>query len=323
MIIFVQKFFNMNLIDFAGQHPDEESCIQHFRLAKEKNGIVCARCGNTTHYWNKAHKSHDCKECGYRTTLRSGTVMESSKLPFQYWLYTIYLMSMTKKGISAKEVQRQLGHKRYEPIWAMMHKIRAIMGLRDDQYELDGVVELDDAFFKTHRDEISDEPTKRGRGSQKRSKVLVMARVDPKRGRPRKHKKPSAFRYVRMVVVPDSSATTINDTVSAYATSEVTIKSDGWRGFNRIKEVSAKHIKRIVPPKEASKALPWVHTMISNAKRTLLGINHQTKDEYLQNYLDEFCYKTNRRFFGANLFDRLIVAAVEDTWYGKYRYNYG
>lgn len=138
----------MNFIDFVKQHPDEKSCIQHFRKIKEEKGIVCARCGHTSHYWNTAHKSHDCKKCGYRTTLRSGTVMESSKLPFQYWLYAIYLMSMTKKGISAAEVQRQLGHKRYEPIWTMMHKIRAIMGLRDDKYEMDGVVELDDAFSK-------------------------------------------------------------------------------------------------------------------------------------------------------------------------------
>ena len=313
----------MNFIDFVKQHPDEKSCIQHFRRVKEEKGIVCARCGHTSHYWNKAHKSHDCKECGYRTTLRSGTVMESSKLPYQYWLYTIYLMSMTKKGISAAEVQRQLGHKRYEPIWTMMHKIRAIMGLRDDKYEMDGVVELDDAFFKTHNDESSDEPTKRGRGSQEQSTVLVMAKVDPKPGRPRKHKKPSAFRYVKMIVIPNSSSSTMNDTLSTYAKPEVVIKSDGWRGFNKIKKVSAKHIKKIVPPKEASKALPWVHTMISNAKRNLLGINHQTKDEYLQNYLNEFCYKTNRRYFGANLFDRLLVAAVEDTWYGKLRYNYG
>ena len=62
----------MKFIDFVKQHPDEESCIQHFRRIKEEKGIVCARCGHTSHYWNKAHKSHDCKECGYRTTLRGG-----------------------------------------------------------------------------------------------------------------------------------------------------------------------------------------------------------------------------------------------------------
>jgi len=63
--------------------------------------------------------------------------------------------------------------------------------------------------------------------------------------------------------------------------------------------------------------------MISNAKRNLLGINHQIKDDYLKNYLNEFYYKTNRRYYCVNLFDRLMIAAVEDTWYGKNWYNYG
>jgi len=313
----------MNFIDFVKKYPDEASCIIHFREVKERNGVVCKKCGSTHHYWNRTYNSHDCSNCSYRTTLRSGTVMESSKLPFQYWLYAIYLMTMTKKGISAVEVQRQLGHKRYEPIWAMMHKIRSVMGLRDDKYELKGVVELDDAFFKTHSDKEKEDTTKRGRGSHNQSKVLVMAKVDPKRGRPRKNKKPSAFRYVKMVVIPNSSAETMNQTVSANTNPSSVIKSDGWRGFNKIKEISSKHIKKIVPPKEASKVLPWVHTMISNAKRNFLGINHKIKDEYLQNYLDEFCYKTNRRYFGKELFERLMVAAIEDTWYGKVRYNCG
>jgi len=189
------------------------------------------------------------------------------------------------------------------------------MGLRGDQDDMDGVVELDGAFFETHNDDFSDAPAKRCRGSQKRRTVLVMAKVDSKKGRPGKFKKPSAFRYVKMVVIPSSSASTMNHTLSADAKSDVTIKSNGWRGFNRNKEASAKPIEKIVPPKEASKALPWVHTMISNAKRNLPGIKHQTKDEHLQNYLDEFCYKINRRYFGTNLFDRLMVAAVEDTWY--------
>ena len=313
----------MNFVEFVKKFPTEASCIRHFRASKEIKGIVCPKCGSKNQGWNKFHKSHDCRQCGYRTTLKSGTVMESSNLPYRYWLYAIFLMTMTKKGISAAEMQRQLGHKRYEPIWLMMHKLRIVMGMRDDKYDLQGVVELDDAFFRSHSDEKPNEPIKRGRGSQNQSKVLVMAKVDPKRGRPRKHKKPSAFRYVKMVVIPDSSSESMNEVVKEGIAQTATVKSDGWRGFARIKEVTAKHMVRIVPPQEASKVLPWVHTMISNAKRKFLGINHKIKGEYLQNYLDEFCYKTNRRYFGHNLFERLMDAAIEDTWYGKRRYNYG
>jgi hypothetical protein len=126
----------------------------------------------------------------------------------------------------------------------------------------------------------------------------------------KKNKTPSAFPYVKMVVIPDSSTETMKEVVQGNISTTVTIKSDGWRGFARMKEVTAKYIVKIVPPQEASKALPWVHTMISNAKRNFLRINHKIKDEYLQNYLDEFCYKTNRRYFGLNLFERLIDVAI-------------
>ena len=314
----------MNFKEFAKNYSDEESSIELFKEYRLKQGIKCKKCGSTQHYWNKTHTAFDCKKCRYRTTLRSGTVMESSKLPFQYWAYAIFLMTMTKKGISAKELQRQLDHKRYEPIWAMMHKIRAVMGIRDSSYTLDGVIELDDAFFTSHSDgEGEDEKLKRGRGTTK-SKVLVMSKVDPKRGRPKKHKKSSAFRYVKMVVIRDSSSDTINVEVQARVDYQTTAKTDKWKGFNNLNEIIKKHSASVVPPKESSKKLPWVHTMISNAKKNLLGINHNNiKAVYLQNYLDEFCYKTNRRYFGTKLFDRLMIAAMSDTFYGKVRYDFG
>ena len=89
--------------------------------------------------------------------------------------------------------------------------------------------------------------------------------------------------------------------------------------FNRLKDVISEHIRKTIPPKGASKILPWAHIMISNAKRNLLDTYHHIKDEYLQNYLKEFCYKTNRRYFGTNLFERLVGISVEDTWYGMER----
>ena len=92
--------------------------------------------------------------------------------------------------------------------------------------------------------------------------------------------------------------------------------------FQQTKEIAKKHIQKVVPPIEASNALPWVHTMISNAKRNLPGIHHSMTKYYLQNYLNEFCYKTNRRY-SDNLFDRLMIARVEDAWYGKLLYKNG
>ena len=62
--------------------------------------------------------------------------------------------------------------------------------------------------------------------------------------------------------------------------------------------------------KGSDKILTWVHTMISNAKRSLPGVHHMASKKYIQNYLDEFCYKVNRRYYGEELFDRLLIACV-------------
>ena len=91
----------------------------------------------------------------------------------------------------------------------------------------------------------------RGRGSEAQSKVLGMSKIEPKRGRPKKHRKPLAFRYVRMVVIPNSSSETMNQHTQEKLLPESTVKTDGWRGFNRITEVINKHISHIVPPKDS------------------------------------------------------------------------
>jgi hypothetical protein len=119
---------------------------------------------------------YECKHCGYRQGLKTNTAMHKSKLPFRYWFLAMHLLTSTKKSFSSKELQRQLGHKRYHPVWHLAHKLRTTMGLRDGECVLAGRIELDEGYFST---EIpagqKDEPLKRGRGSQRKSKVLVMA----------------------------------------------------------------------------------------------------------------------------------------------------
>ncbi len=82
-------------------------------------------------------------------------------------------------------------------------------------------------------------------------------------------------------------------------------------------EVIAKHSVVIEPNKtKSAKIFPLVNRTISNAKKGLLGIHHNCiNDQYMQNYLDEFCYKFNRRYFGDQLSERLLIAAPETTWY--------
>ena len=165
----------MNILSFSEIYPDEDSCLKKFREQREKVGVVCHRCRGKEHYWLQKKHSYECNHCHSRQSLRSGTVMENSKLPFRYWFVAMHLLTSTKKSFSSSELQRQLGHKRYQPIWEMSNKLRDIMGKRDHEYPLKEEIELDDAFFTTeipaqHKDEL----LKRERGSQKKTKVLVL-----------------------------------------------------------------------------------------------------------------------------------------------------
>lgn len=133
--------------------------------------------------------------------------MENTNLPFLLWFTCKAFMTMSKKGISALEMQRQLGHKRYDTIWVMMHKIRSVMGLIDNLYKLEGMVELDEGYF-TKAIRKASKP-KRGRGSQTKSNVLVMAESteveDNETG-----EKPRQCRYFKMRVLENHKSERID-----------------------------------------------------------------------------------------------------------------
>ena len=304
----------MNLLDFIQTFPDEESCKLKFKQIREQEGVVCRKCGSKEHYWLSTIEHYKCKKCGTRTSLKSGTALENTKLPIRYWFVAMHLITSTKKTFSALEMQRQLGHKYYEPIWAMMHKLRIIMGKRDDNYYLTNNIELDEGFFEVAVDKDK-EPLKRGRGSQRQAKVLVMTSQEPvKKKKQKPKKKTSKLRFIKMKVLDSLNSNSIEIQVEEHIHKRSTVNTDGFRSYSNLKNYVKRHLSNVVPPEEASKILPWVHTMIANAKRNLLGIHHMMTLEYIQNYLDEFCYKVNRRYFGEKIFDRLLIASVTIKW---------
>lgn len=308
------KYFDVKLIKFIEDFPDEQSCKLHFKEVREKQGIICKKCGNTKHYWLKAKYQWQCSKCDFRTTLRSGTMMENSNLPFRKWYLAMAFMSYSKKGISAKELQRQLDHSRYESIWSMMHKIRAAMGKRDSLYELEGMVEVDEGYFTTETSKKDKQKLKRGRGSQKQTPVSVMAEStmleDLETGKTSKQ-----CRYFKMKVLSSHASDEINSLVEENFDETSIVFSDKSTSYVDIANYVDVHVSEISSKETVVKFLPWVHIAISNAKRTLLGIYHKIKGKYLQLYLDEFCYKLNRRYFGDRLFDRLAIAVANNYWY--------
>jgi len=308
----------MHLIDFIKEFPDEESCKKKFKEYREEVGIECQKCGNKEHYWKSDREQYECKHCSFRTTLKSGTIMHKSKLPYRYWFIAMHLLTSTKKSFSAKEIQSQLGHKRYQPIWHMVHKLRIAMGKRDGEYVLAGQIELDEGYFTTEKPEKEKhEKLKRGRGSQKKTKVLVMVESQ-KILNPEKGKKPRKVGYLKMKVIEDLKKETINKVVEDLVVKESSIDTDGSNSYVELSDFVIQHHSEVIPPKKVGEVLPWVHIDISNAKRQLLNTFHSVNTAFLQSYLDEFCYKFNRKYFGEALFNRLLTTAV--SYKNEFRY---
>ncbi len=300
----------MDIFSFGVHFTDEECCRLHFKEQRDKEGVVCNRCGSIDHYWLKNKWSYQCKLCKARISLRSGTIMESSKLSFMIWYKTIFLMSTTKKGFSSKEIQRQLGLKRYEPVWAMVHKLRKAMGQRDDRYTLEGMLEMDEGYFTIEASQHDHQTQKAGRGSKTKSNVMVMAEStvleDIKTGKVERH-----CRYFKAKVLVNHEADEINNTLKSAIDGEQTIVfTDQSTSYVDIADYVELHITEKSSEKTTKETLKWVHIAISNAKRNFVGTYHKIKKKYLQLYLNEFIYKLNRRYFGGRIFDRLVIASI-------------
>ncbi len=306
------------MTQFFTLYGEEAACKAFFKQKRFSEMAVCNQCGSLHMYWIEKENRWRCKECKAARGLKQGTVMENSNLGYKVWLWGIFLMSLTKKGFSALEMQRLIGHSRYESIWLMLQKIRISMGHRDDKYCLDGFIEMDEGFFEGHRkkadDNIESKPLKE---LDRQVKAIVAVSSDPiikseqKNGRPN-----SKAGFVKMSVVSSLCSKEVIYEAGKMIKKSATIITDGRRCYKGLKNICTMHQEIVIKDKkQVSKIFPWVHTAISNAKKKILGLHHQVKDAYMQNYLSEFCYKFNRRHFGEKLFDRLVVAALQNTWY--------
>ena len=121
---------------------------------------------------------------------------------------------------------------------------------------------------------------------------------------------PRRVNHIKMQIVPDLKANTATKIVKGRVDYKSDIQSDDSTAYKKLGEVVESHRAQVIKPEELPKVLPWVHICIGNVKRLLLDMHHQLRNEYLQYYLDEFCYKFNRRYFGEKMFDRLVLVAT-------------
>ncbi|SHG82772.1 hypothetical protein SAMN05444388_104370 [Flavobacterium johnsoniae] len=138
----------MELRKYFEKYHDEETCIEELRDKRLQNGLSCRKCSHNQHSFRRVDLKFQCKKCGSRMSLRAGTVMENSNLPIKYWMICIELMTLSKRKFSILQIQYLLGHKRYEPIWLMVQKIRLVMQKRDEKYTLRAYSEFDSEFLK-------------------------------------------------------------------------------------------------------------------------------------------------------------------------------
>ncbi len=299
----------MNLFSFTAHFGREEDCLQHFKSQRDKEGVICRKCGHREHFWLQSILTYQCKNCKCRTSLKSGTILQNSNLSFLIWYKTMFLMSATKKGFSAREIQKQLGLKRYEPVWAMVHKLRKAMGNRDARYTLEGMIEFDEGYFTIESTAIEQSKGVRGKGASGKQNVAIMAESTPLENI-ETGEQSKACRYFKAKVLDTHLSEEINETVQNSIDNQSIVFTDKSKSYVDIAQFVELHIMEKSDKQTTKETLTWVHIAISNAKRNLLGNYHKIKRKYLQLYLDEFVYKLNRRYFGERLFDRLVVASI-------------
>ena len=175
------------------------------------------------------------------------------------------------------------------------------------------MVRFDDAMLKTETSAIKKSRTKRGRGTLDYTPVSVMAESVPLEDL-QSGKKDSSCRYFKMKVLNSYNPSETDQIITGWVNKDAVVFSDKSTSYVNISDFVAIHVREKSSKETTNKTLKWSHIAISNAKRMFLGIYHKMKGTYLQNYLKEFVYKLNRRYFGERLFDRLLIAASTVYW---------
>ena len=269
-----------SLIEFQSMYGNETACEKALYTLKWPNGYECPRCHCTSCsvIHGRRLPLYQCSVCRLQSTVTTGTIMENTKLPLVKWFLAAYFFSINKDGISEVALAKYIGVT-LKTAWAVLYKLRNAAKEREALYKLCGSVEMDEAFFGGKR------TGKRGRGSENKTQVAVALQLD-KAGHPE---------YLKMQVIPDAAGETLLAFAQQNITVGATIHSDAFRSYNTL---SGKYDVRMekYDSEDASGHLKWLHVMISNIKANIEGAYHGLDGTYLQRYLDEFCYRFNRRW---------------------------
>jgi transposase-like protein len=292
-----------DLPSFLDRFGTDEQCRTYLFQARWPDGFRCVACGHDRAWAHKARLIDECAACGKQHSLLAGTIFEQTKTGLARWFLAIYLVTSSKGGISAMELKRQMGFGSYQTAWSWLHKIRKAM-VRPERPPLAARVEADETYVGGPR------PGKPGRGAA--DKIKVAGVVETGRGQARGRR----LGRLRLAVVPDVSASSLERFLAAAVAKPATIATDGWSGYGGLGAAGYAHAPLNLSASwgDAALRLPAIHLVFGLAKRWLLGTHHgAVSAKHLPAYLDEFVFRFNRRTATSisHRFARVIEHAVQ------------
>ncbi len=286
-----------SLTDFFKDYGTEQQCYDALFSWRWSDGFQCPKCGHNQCCELNTRKLQQCHRCHHQISVIAGTIFESTKLPLTTWFLGMYLITQTKKGISAMQLHRQLGIS-YNAAWRMKHKLMQVMMERDDDHPLSGFVEVDDAYLGGERT-----GGKRGRGAADKTPFIAAVETTDD-GEPVR---------IKLTVLAGFLKEEIRAWSKQHLVANSVVTSDGLQCFNAFADEDHLHQKIICGGGRASVEKPelyWVNTVLGNLKSALRSTYHAVRPEYAQRYLAEFQYRFNRRFDLCQLIPRLAFVAV-------------
>jgi transposase-like protein len=290
-----------DLPTFIARFGTDEACRDYLFRQRWPGGFRCRACGHGEAWALGRRNIYECATCGQQHSLLKGTIFEQTKTGLAKWFLAIYLVTSSKGGIAASELQRQMGFGSYQTAWSWLHKIRKAM-VRPGRERLAERVEADETYVGGAR------PGKTGRGVGKR---VVVGAVESGRGKARGRR----LGRLRLAVLPDAGARSLEGFLAGNVAKPAAVTTDGWTGYAGLLAEGYRHepIKLSSTWGDAALRLPAIHLVFGLAKRWLLGTHHgAVGDKHLPAYLDEFVFRFNRRTANSisHRFARLIEHAV-------------
>ncbi|HCP48110.1 MAG TPA: IS1595 family transposase [Deltaproteobacteria bacterium] len=272
--------FPPTIQDFLARFETEEACRGFLAETRWGSGFECPKCGDGRAYRLANRDLWKCRGCRKQISLTSGTLMHKSQQPLRLWFHAAYLVASRPGGISARELQHELGLKRYDTAWTMLQKLRQAMGPPSGD-RLTGTVEVDVIPLK----DLPGRPVVR---QEARKNLFLVAAVEV-RGR--------GMGRVRMELLPDLSASSLVGFVQeTVVPGSSTILTGNILGYQPLQKRGYERIS-VVPPgsKSSVRHLPRVHRLFAQFQDWLASTYHQVGLEHIERYVDEFVFHHNSR----------------------------